>query len=74
MVWCDWVRWRAGMAGTMAAAHSITVNLWQLVGVILLALSNAATILIPQRLNRCAPPRSCYGQKWRALCTDPDIF
>ena len=37
--------------GTMAAAHSITVNLWQLAGVVLLALSNAATILIPQVRN-----------------------
>jgi MATE family multidrug resistance protein len=35
----------------MAAAHTITVNLWQLAGVVLLALSSVATILIPQMLN-----------------------
>lgn len=35
----------------MAAAHTITVNLWQLAGVVLLALSSVATILIPQVLN-----------------------
>lgn len=34
--------------GTAAAAHAITVNLWQVAGVVLLALSSAATILIPR--------------------------
>lgn len=36
----------------MAAAHTITVNLWQLAGVVLLALSTVGTILIPQTLSK----------------------
>jgi len=39
-------------SGTMAAAHTITVNLWQLAGVVLLALSTVGTILIPQTLSK----------------------
>lgn len=38
--------------GTAAAAHSITLQLWQLGGVILFALSTVASILVPSELNR----------------------
>ena len=38
--------------GVAAAAHAITVQLWNLGGVILLALSSVATILIPSEIAR----------------------
>jgi len=50
-------------AGTMAAAHTITVNLWQLAGVVLLALSSVATILIPQVLNSQKGSRGLLAAK-----------
>eukprot|EP00976_Prorocentrum_cordatum_P036827 749272-Prorocentrum_minimum.AAC.1 len=39
-------------SGTAAAAHAITINLWQIAGVVLLALSSAATILIPKFMSK----------------------
>ena len=47
----------------MAAAHTITVNLWQLAGVVLLALSSVATILIPQVLNSQKGSRGLLAAK-----------
>lgn len=36
--------------GTAAAAHAITVQLWQLGGIVLLALSTVASILVPREM------------------------
>merc|ERR1719171_2953807 len=38
--------------GTAAAAHAVTIQLWQLGGVILFALSTVASIIVPSELNR----------------------
>lgn len=38
--------------GTAAAAHAVTIQLWQLGGVVLFALSTVASIIIPAELNR----------------------
>lgn len=40
--------------GTAAAAHAITIQLWQLGGVVLLALSVTASIIVPQERFRKA--------------------
>ena len=37
--------------GTMAAAHAITIQLWQLGGVFLFGLSGVASVLVPSELN-----------------------
>lgn len=39
-------------SGEAAAAHTISTQLWQLGGVVLLALSSCASILVPQRMHR----------------------
>jgi len=39
-------------SGQAAAAHTISTQLWQLGGVVLLALSSCASILVPQRMHR----------------------
>jgi Na+-driven multidrug efflux pump len=36
--------------GTAAAAHAITIQLWQLGGIVLLALSTVASILVPREM------------------------
>ena len=38
--------------GTAAAAHSITIQLWQLGGVVLLALSTCASIIVPREIAK----------------------
>jgi len=40
--------------GTAAAAHAVTIQLWQLGGVILFALSTVASIVVPAELNKPA--------------------
>lgn len=37
--------------GTSAAAHTLTIQMWQLGGIALLALSSIASALVPKRLN-----------------------
>ena len=39
-------------AGTTAAAHAVTIQLWQLGGVILLAMSTVASIIVPSELSK----------------------
>jgi len=40
--------------GTSAAAHAITIQLWQMGGIVLLSLSSITAVLVPQSLNRKA--------------------
>ena len=44
--------------GTAAAAHAITIQLWQLGGVVLLALSVTASIVVPQERFRKGPDQA----------------
>lgn len=44
--------------GTAAAAHAITVQLWQLGGIVLLALSTVASILVPTEMAKLVDPKS----------------
>ena len=43
---------RLDTTGTAAAAHAVTIQLWQLGGVVLFALSTVASILVPTELKR----------------------
>jgi hypothetical protein len=38
--------------GTAAAAHAVTIQLWQLGGVFLLAMSTVASIIVPSEIAR----------------------
>lgn len=43
---------RLDSSGTAAAAHAITVQLWQLGGVVLLAMSTVASIVVPSEVAK----------------------
>jgi MATE family multidrug resistance protein len=43
--------------GVSAAAHAITIQLWQLGGIFLLAFSSVASVLVPNELNRAGVDR-----------------
>lgn len=55
---------RLDSSGTAAAAHAITVQLWQLGGVVLLAMSIVASIIIPSEVAKA---------KKTSLATDSPI-
>ena len=47
--------------GTAAAAHSITIQLWQLGGVVLLALSTCASIIVPREIAKAQKDKLDLG-------------
>ena len=47
--------------GTAAAAHSITIQLWQLGGVVLLALSTCASIIVPREIAKAQKDKEDLG-------------
>ena len=65
---------RLDATGTAAAAHAVALQLWQLGGVILFAVSTVASILVPSELNR-EVKKSRFSHMWRrpSLCVFPHV-
>jgi len=53
--------------GTLAAAHAITIQLWQLGGVFLFGVSGVASVLVPAELGKAAVPGVNNKEAARAL-------